>query len=221
MKASKNLFVRLSRSIGSLMLVFILSNTLLVEETKAQCPPGYDLTTVAMTIGICDYFVDVCVNCAIPPTGVPEHYVSIRSIRVQDNACANNIEFNDVVKEIQEKLKTPYFYYILCIYPIPPCDFNITYHKVKIATPICWQITKLDNTMVYQPCDESAECEVVYLVCKDMDIMENRYEYVSHEINGSINCYVHFPNNIDAYNIFNRLNEGESSSCFFIPTRCY
>ena len=40
MKASKNLYVRLSRAIGSIILVFILSNILLVEETKAQT--GYN-----------------------------------------------------------------------------------------------------------------------------------------------------------------------------------
>ena len=220
MKASKNLYVRLNRVIGSLVLVFILSNILLVEETKAQCPPGYNyLQSVPMTLGTCDYFVDICTKCS--PFGAAHGYALIRNIKVQDPTCFNNLTFSEIIEEFNRQVLETYYYSYLFPDPIPPCKEG--WYEITIETPMCWKISNINGNMVLEVCEDSPTCNVTYRICNDLENQEFKYEYINHTISSEpFYCnQEHFPNNNAVMDIFNQLDEQQSSDCYYISTRCY
>ena len=220
MKASKNLYVRLSRAIGSIILVFILSNILLVEETKAglDCQAlGYNQTSVSMTVGGCDLIADVCYLC--PPTGISGGSFILANLKFQPTDCIPIIPINEVIEEIYNQLYSFYYINIICPNPIPPCD-EFDRKEIEVKVPICWKIVNEQGEYLYVPCEDTAYCKYIIKLCRDVLYGKLISEFVDLQIEGIINCAVPFPSGIDLENEINSLNPGEESDCFYINTKC-
>ena len=214
MKTSKNLYVRLSRVICSLILVFIMSNILLVEETKAQCPPGYSTTTLAMSVYGCDFFVEVCYIC--PPQGITNGSFMVRKFDLQ-SSCSIQVSFSEIFDEIYRQLYSNYYVNVLCPNPIPPCDHSERY-EIEVVAPVCWKLVNDNDTFSFRACDDTAICEYILRMCKDLENESLKVEVVNINLVGTIICTEPFPVIED---LMQQLNTNEESDCYFVKTPCY
>jgi len=205
----KNLFLKLALG----LVIALISIAFITKNSKAQCPPGYSHYELAMTIGGCDYKVDVCVECS---PQAPATKIHIRGIYLQHSAC-NTLPFDVVVANLKEQLLTQYYLNIICPNPFPPCDEK-KFKEIVIETPICWRIIKdLDMNQniikLYIPCI-SAICEHKIEVCRTND-GKLWTETKSAIVQGVIDCSETFDDSK-----FDGLLIGESTPCMIIKTAC-
>jgi len=209
----KNLFLKLALG----LVIALISIAFITKNSKAQCPPGYSHYELAMTIGGCDYKVDVCVECS---PQAPATKIHIRGIYLQHSAC-NTLPFDVVVANLKEQLLTQYYLNIICPNPFPPCDEK-KFKEIVIETPICWSILKdLDINQniikIYLACFDNAYCVETMRFCR------NEFNKLLKEIDppfvlGIINCTEDFP--VDETVVFNNLKIGETTVCYKIKTKC-
>lgn len=218
----KKMMFRLTLLAVSLLIGFSANNS----ELKAQCPPGYTFSEIAMTLDKCDYVVQVCTQCL--PTGAGK--IMLRGWMPQDKKCVA-IDDNEVRRLILEKLLSPYYYQLICPNPFPPCETG-EFKEFEVYTPLCWKIMKdLDHNnnevMRLLPCGD-AYCVQRKRACRDM---QNGGELVWTQdppyIVGIPECTLPMPiyssndpKELTITVIYNNLNVGESSDCYLVQTKC-
>ncbi len=151
----------MKKIIFSLIITFtllILSNV----ESNGQCASGYSSKTITLTLGNCDYVIDVCYKCEVTNPGS----VYIRQITEVDSSCNNALPIDQIIAQAYAEISTGAFIYSnLCIdswYDAPPCNGGTAYKEFEIIFNYCWQIRLRDNgyqhVFEFIPCEDNATC---------------------------------------------------------------
>jgi hypothetical protein len=134
--------------------LLVMSNV----ESKGQCASGYSSKTITLTLGNCDYVIDVCYKCEVTNPGS----VYIRQITEVDSSCNNALPIDQIIAQAYAEISTGAFIYSnLCIdswYDAPPCNGGTAYKEFEIIFNYCWQIRLGDNGYEYIPCEDNATC---------------------------------------------------------------
>jgi len=147
--------------------LLIISNV----ESKASCSSGYSSNTITMTVGTCDYIVEVCYKCEVTNPG--KAYIS--RFWLVDSSCTNTLDIDIVLGQIYLEISNGSFIYSnLCIdswYGAPPCGSG--YKEFIIIYSYCWQqwyrYNGDINVREYWPCDDNENCEELVKYCFDSD----------------------------------------------------
>lgn len=155
----------MKKIILSLIITFtilILSN----NESIAQCPSGFTLKTVTLTIGPCDYDIQLCYKCGITNPGE----VTIVDIKLKDNSCTP-LPLEQVFDGIYASISNYQFIYTeLCpSYNAPDCDDQSDVYIINHWN--CWEAELVeyfgDTTYVYRPCNYDSYCKEYAKFCWD------------------------------------------------------
>jgi len=158
----------MKKLIVSLFLTFtllIISN----NESIAACPSGWSSTTVTMTIGNCDYYIEVCYKCEVTNPGK----VKVHRFWLVDSTCNNTLSITQITSQMYNEISTGAFIYAnLCpdaLYPTPPCEFGTK--QFEVMYHYCWQqwyrYNGVSNVREYWPCDDNACCVELIEYCSD------------------------------------------------------
>jgi hypothetical protein len=147
------------------VLILLVSLTFLLSYTEAfSCPVGYTSVTKVVTVGDCDYSVDICVKC---PTGPVPGKITFTSFTLTNPSCNNSLDINQVFDGIKLAISNFTFIQDLCVQlQAPPCNQAqlITFYWYN-----CWYEEKInyfeEDHIVYRACDYDTYCEVVKRYC--------------------------------------------------------
>jgi len=168
----------MKKIIFSLIITFtilILSNV----ESNGQCPSGFTLKTVTLTIGPCDYDVRLCYKCGLANPGE----VSIVDITLKDDSCTP-LPLEQVFDGIYATLNNYQFIYNeLCTsYSVPNCPNLSDIFTVKWWC--CWEVERVEyfgeETYKYRPCNYDSYCIEYLQFC--WDAIEEVYEQHYYDI---------------------------------------
>ena len=155
-----------------LVLILLVSLTFLLSFVEAfSCPEGYTSVTRVVTVGDCDYSVDICVKC---PTGPVPGFATFTSFRLTDPDCNNSLDINQVFDGIKLAIMNYIFIWDLCDQlQAPPCEQG--QQQVTFKWYNCWYKEKInyfeEDYIVYNACDYDTYCEVVIQYCYDGDVL--------------------------------------------------
>jgi len=141
------------------------------SEAKGSCPDGYNQTFKQMTIGDCDYIVEICYKCYFVSY---EAAVVITSIKMEippppEEPCEQDppMSWAEIVDEVYDVVHQPgYIIDILCEGEHPPCP-NEGY-EVIIDHNICWRKYNDNGLINLVSCPtETGVCRSTYFFCWD------------------------------------------------------
>jgi len=199
--------------INIVLLLILTSLTFFFSLNKSfSCPAGYTSITQVVTVGDCDYSVDLCVKC---PTGPVPGFITFTGFRLTNPNCNNSLNIQQVFHGIINQISVFPFIQQLCAQlQAPPCPSATS---ITFRYPICLfkeKIRYFDNDyIVFYTCDNSAFCEDTWKYCW----MGNEFikEHVSGPyLYGLINCELEF------WDVPNPVKYNEPTECFKLHTIC-
>lgn len=136
-------------------------------EAKAQCPDGYDQTTVEIDVGSCTYDVVICYKCE-DEMGTTTSDILVYRWTIQDNCVqAPPMNTNEVYEGIWEEVTQPAFLNNLCGLA-GPCDVSPGGFWFTVSVDQCFIKIKAGDRIWYSPCWEgNTPCVIVYRICWD------------------------------------------------------
>ncbi|MFH1050254.1 MAG: hypothetical protein V1779_04905 [bacterium] len=118
-------------------------------------------TTITMTVGNCDWIVELCVDCTIGPA---PSTLSVNGYRLSNPSCIPTLTPLQVLAQIESQVMTYDFIYTYLCDPIqnpPPCSTLNPLHW-RINHWVCWQMEWYyyfgQYHLVYHPCDYDNYC---------------------------------------------------------------
>ncbi len=195
------------------MLFVISSLTILMSLNKSySCPVGYTSITQVITVGDCDYSVDLCVKC---PTGPVPGLITFTGFRLTNPNCNNSLNIQQVFNGIINQISIFPFIQQLCAQlQAPPCDQAVEF---TFRYPICWYMEKIryfeNDYLVFTSCENGAYCEDAWKYCY-MGENFNREHVSGPFLFGDINCEIEY------WDVRTPENYNEPTSCFKLHTVC-
>lgn len=194
-----------------MIILFVISSiAFLMSLNKSySCPTGYTSITKVITVGDCDYSIDICVKC---PTGPVPGTITFTGFRLTNPNCNNSLTIDQVFNGIKAAIMNWVFIQDLCAQlQAPPCNqaVVITFYWYN-----CWNKEKVNyfdgDYIVYQTCDYDSYCEVKKKYCWNGN--DFTAETISITQFGAPNCPCNYPPDPTEYN--------QPTECFRINTVC-
>ncbi|MBP7215544.1 MAG: hypothetical protein KBA52_07910 [Candidatus Kapabacteria bacterium] len=196
----------------NIFAILLASIMLLVYNDATACPTGYTSITKTITVGDCDYNVDLCVKC---PTGPVPGFITFTGFRLSNPNCENSLDINQVFEGIKAQISNHIFIWNLCAeLQAPPCNEGWS-SPITFYWFFCWNKEKVsyfeEDYIVYNACDYDNYCEETYVYCW------NGNDYTSTRISGPTMhgvpyCPDQFYPDPKEYN--------QPTPCFQIDTNC-
>lgn len=200
-----------SKILVALAVTLFLLTIGIKSEAEAQCPSPKLHYIDTLTVGGCDYEVDMCIECTVTHPGK----VTYNSITPLDSSCVSSLSPEQQIQQVLSQTSNwAYVYFNACPQNFPPCD--TTAKRITFEYPLCWTVVLDTNNKRYwyYSCDDS-KCAVTYDICMKMPEMTIQKTLVGGPtfIN-TPNCYlqgseIEFPDEHD-----------EESECFILHTPC-
>ena len=195
---------------SSLIMLFLFSTFLF-----STCPNGSQTAIRYLTVGGCEYKVEICYTCNL----TSPNNVEIFSFAKTNPSCDPGMNINQVYENLNNQIHTSIFLNELCGLP-GPCDQYPGGMWWTFAEDMCWQKELIQynnqNIIIYFPCNlVNVICYENHRICWDpsipgfVDLLMQ-----GPEISGDFNCagMLEPPDPTE-------LNQ--PSACFFIVTPCY
>ncbi len=164
------------------LLIVLIALFSVVKQSNAQCPTGYTLMTVNLTVNGCEYEVKLCVRCS--PLGQMPESVSVFGVRKIDPNCVQNWTFQHVVKNIEFQVTNPdYYSTIICpnTLGVPPCPDQT--EEVEIRQYNCWKVQLVEyfgvRTLYHVVCGTDTYCLKKITWCYNTNANPPEYESIT------------------------------------------
>jgi hypothetical protein len=196
------------KMISNLIIVILIA--LFGFNNAISCPTGYTSIAKVITVGDCDYIVDICVKC---PTGPVPGFITLTGFTLVDPNCNNSLNINQVFEGIKAAIMNFTFIQDLCAQlQAPPCNEA---QPITFIWYNCWKKERINyfgvDHIYYSACDYDTYCEITKIYCwngQDFTIT-----IVSGPTqNGEPDCPYSYPPDPENYN--------EPTNCFRIHTEC-
>jgi hypothetical protein len=132
------------------------------SEVKAYHP---DSTTVIISVGGCDWLVDISFECSIT-AGVPSEFAITRFL-LANTPCATSLSDDEIARALGRIIAdNPLLYITACNWSQTPCPtFSNTWRKYEFK---CWSKRQdTNNNVIYEPCLDKGGCQTEYEYCFD------------------------------------------------------
>ncbi len=195
-----------------IIVIGIITMFNLNSNLSAQCPSGSTHHVDTLTVGGCDYIIDMCVNCTVTHPGT----VTFNSITPIDSSCVSSLTPEQQIKQVMTQTENwAYMYFGVCASGAPPCD--VEEKRIDFNYPICWVVVydSVNQRNWYYSCDD-AYCRVTYDICMEMPGMTLKKTLISAtQVNFPPSCLGTEGSDIN----FPTTHNGESE-CFTLHTLC-
>ncbi len=193
-------------------IIFVMSFTMQSNIAEADCPTGFNMTTKTITIGNCDYEVEICYSCGFTHPGD----VLIGAFWQVNPNCTNSLTISQILDALYAHIYNYSFILSeLCPYGIP-CEEGWSEHEIHHW--LCWKIQKINHLgeeiLKYSPCDYDNACIEYTKMCYDWGTQTGHKETIGYSMQGSLNC------TLEAWEITIPQQVGEVSECFINHTEC-
>jgi len=158
-----------------LFSLIVLIGFFLKFDLKAACPSGYGYTqtTRLVTVGGCDFNVEICYKCM----GIQPGEIRVWGFTKIDPNCDPGLDENQIAAAIYGTVYSPIYLNTLCGLP-GPCESGNELWYTEIYE-ICWWKTYLNGNIWYFPCNlENCYCWILKKLCWD------GFRYVSLTVQG-------------------------------------
>lgn len=203
MKRFSNLFVALG------VTLFLLTVGM-KSEAEATCPLGFTSYIDTISVGGCDYIVDMCVECTVTRPG----RVTINTITPLDTSCLSMLTPDQKINQVLSHISNwAYVWFDACSKVVPPC--NESSKRITFDYPLCWAVEwdSINARYWYSSCDFSV-CSITYDYCMLMPEMIVQRTVVGHSQTGIPSCTLE-GHQVDLPDEFNPVTE-----CFILHTVC-
>jgi len=161
--------------------MFVMFNS----EARAYHP---DSTTVIISVGGCDWLVDISFECSIT-AGVPSEFAITRFL-LANTPCATSLSDDEIARALGRMISdNPLLYITACNWYYTPCPtYSNPWRKQEYK---CWS-KRLDafSNVIYEPCYDGGGCQTEYEHCFDplTGEVESRKNGWFRDYDGTINC---------------------------------
>lgn len=200
-----------------LVVSFLMFASISEGQGQSTCTSPWTTMIEIVTVGGCNYEVELCVWCA------PAYPGEVKVIKIRNaGPCSSTLDQNQITQGIITQLMNPYsLWFNLCNNNLPPCK-NSPPFIVTVDLPICWKVKLVyqdlqdttNNVYLSFPCDDDAFCRVENKYCKD------KYGVKHHTEGNYLGFYFPYECDIEGYNLVMPTVLNGESDCYILHTKC-
>lgn len=210
---SKNI----SQKIAIIAILLISFFGMNLEEGKAACPAGYNMTIRTITISGCQYKLEICYQCS-PTQNTQKIYLNGYS--KVDQSCVNTLNDFQVLQQINGWLQQTANIASICT-NIIPCGEGAL--ELYLYEPVCWKYVKQDSELWIRHDDGCGDafCYEEFTFCYNTQTNSLVKTFVfGPAMIGTPSCFDFYTPTFGAYITDQFLNNTSftESICFYFPT---
>ena len=205
-----------SNILATIFVALFLLSFGMKSEAVGQCPSGWSSTTVTMSVGSCNYDVQICYKCGL---AYPGEATIVGLTLLPSSPPCTPLPINTVIQQLYSQMSTYNFFLSnLCPYmsTVPPCPEGS--EEVKIYHNICWKKKKIiyfgEETFYYTPCSSDV-CVETFKWCTELPSMNVIKIPIS-----TVPNYTTISCTLEGHEITEPVNVGDESECFIYHSLC-